>query len=293
MRDVYSKFVDAKLSLQKIARQLNEDGIPNAEGRTWTGVAVKEMLSNEKYVGSSLYNRTSKKLNAKCVRNPTSEWISTKKAFDPIVTDEQFDKAQLQLVRNARGYSDNEMLDSLTATWCHAGRLSAGALKISKKAPGVNAYKEHFGSLIEAYRRIGYPGHYSSGKSSDIRRIVTTEIIERLKKMGCRVSHERGSSRIIVNEELHIVVVTGRTDPPCGKNTWLVGCPTEPKPDLLVAVRVDNETSRVEEYLFLPLLFLPNGMWLTITTARLNRMKAFRSKSLEPLYRLCARQQIS
>ena len=292
VQDVYSKFVDSKLSLQAIARQLNDRCVLNAEGRKWTGVAVKELLSNEKYVGTSLYNRTSKKLNAKPVKNPTSVWIATKKAFDPVVTDDQFRKAQLQLVWNARGYTQNEMLDSLTAVWCSAGRLSAGVLETSAQAPGVNAYKEHFGSLVEAYRRIGYPGHYSSGKSSDIRRIVTTEIIERLKTIGCHVSHERGSSRIIVNEELHIAVVTGRTDPPCGKNTWLVGRSSEPKPDLMIAVRVDNQTSRVKEYLFLPLLFLPNGMWLTITSARLDRIKTFRSKSLEPLYRLCARQEL-
>jgi hypothetical protein len=116
IRDVYGMFIDQRLSLGQIARTLNDRSILNAEGRKWTSVAIRVLLSNEKYIGTSVYNRTSKKLNTPYRRNPRVEWITTTGAFEPIVDHQQFDKAQRRIKRNDRGYTDNELLDERPGT---------------------------------------------------------------------------------------------------------------------------------------------------------------------------------
>jgi hypothetical protein len=49
---------DKRLEAQ-IARILNEDGIQTDTGRTWTPWTVRGLLTNEKYIGNNVYNRTS------------------------------------------------------------------------------------------------------------------------------------------------------------------------------------------------------------------------------------------
>ncbi|MEA2936230.1 MAG: hypothetical protein QOD74_2876 [Variibacter sp.] len=126
---VYKLFVDDKASLNEIARRLNAQGIPNVIGRSWSSISVRELLSNEKYLGTCVYNRTSKKLGAKWRRNPHQEWVRKAGAFDAIVSLDRFEAAQAQLKENASFYTDNELLDHLTATWCRAGTLNRNVME--------------------------------------------------------------------------------------------------------------------------------------------------------------------
>lgn len=290
--EVYGLFVEEKLSLREIARHLNSRHVVNAEGRVWTPVAIRELLSNEKYMGASVFNRTSKKLNTRFKRNNPKKWVRAVLAFEPIVSVERFKKAQQQLVANARGYTENEILDWMTAIWCRDGQLSAGLIETSIESPRVNAISKHFGSLVAAYRRIGYPVNFSPGKSAAIRSMVITELANSLKEQGNHISYEFGSSCLLVDRELKIAVVSSSTQPNCGRNQWLIGGQAASKPDILVVARVNKRSSAIEEYLLIPVLFLTTGMWLTVTNARLKRLQAFRFKTLAPIYKMCLRERL-
>jgi DNA invertase Pin-like site-specific DNA recombinase len=63
-------------------------------GRLWSPISVRELLANEKYIGTCLYNRTSKKLGVNSQRNPKDEWVRTPGAFEPIVSPERFSQAR-------------------------------------------------------------------------------------------------------------------------------------------------------------------------------------------------------
>jgi len=58
----YRWFTDDGLSESEIAARLNEQGVRTDLGRDWTRATVREVLSNEKYIGNNSYNRRSFKL---------------------------------------------------------------------------------------------------------------------------------------------------------------------------------------------------------------------------------------
>lgn len=292
VHDIYDMFIDSKYSMRRIARELNNRGIANSSGREWSSVAVRQILANPKYNGAAVYNRTSKKLNSRYRKNPISDWIRVQDAFESVVSDERFRQAQQQIEDNARSYSEKEMLDSLTAIWCKEGYLNASVVEQSGHAPCVNAYLEHFGGLVPAYRKIGYVGRLQFGKAPQLRKSIVAIIAEQIGRSGGIVRHDREYSQICVNDELEIAVVAGCIAPRCGKNQWQVRRKTLPKPDILVVVRVDDGRSVIQDYLLIPLLLLPSETWLTITTLRLGKLGAFKSTTLDPLVRLCARMDM-
>src|SRR5262249_42658807 len=135
VQQVYNMFIDHKQSLNAIAKTLNVQGVPNVSGRTWTSISVRELLANEKYVGNCVYNRSSKKLSTKWRRNPKNEWVRKIGAFEPLVSPDRFERAERQLAENAGRYTDNLMLDFLTAIWCRDKHLTRDLIDASPNAP--------------------------------------------------------------------------------------------------------------------------------------------------------------
>ena len=75
---------------REIAADLNTQGLVTDLGRPWTRGTVHQVLTNEKYVGNNVYNRTSFKLKKKHVRNPPDMWVRADGAFEAIVDPEAF-----------------------------------------------------------------------------------------------------------------------------------------------------------------------------------------------------------
>ena len=153
---VYERFLGEKMSLAAIAKELNARGIPNACGAPWSPIAVRQLLSNEKYIGNAVYNRGSKKLGGKWRRNPPREWARKAGAYEAVVPAERFLQAKHQLKENANGYTDNEMLDHLTAIWCRERYLSRDIVDACPHSPSTNSYRQHFGTLANAFRQVGF-----------------------------------------------------------------------------------------------------------------------------------------
>ncbi|MCK1418130.1 recombinase family protein [Bradyrhizobium sp. CW4] len=73
-RDPGHQFVNGRKSYSDIRRQLNEAGIANHNGRAWTDGMIPTILANENYIGKTVYNRTSRRLGQKLVKNPDHTW---------------------------------------------------------------------------------------------------------------------------------------------------------------------------------------------------------------------------
>jgi hypothetical protein len=71
---------------------------------------VRQVLTNEKYIGNNVYNRTSFKLKKKHVRNAPDMWVRSDEAFDAIVPSEAFFIARGILQERCRRLSNDEML---------------------------------------------------------------------------------------------------------------------------------------------------------------------------------------
>ncbi|HWO27259.1 MAG TPA: recombinase family protein [Candidatus Acidoferrum sp.] len=85
IRRIFRSSVTAKKSRTQIAAELNADGILNARGSHWTMLTIHNILTNEKYVGHTIYGRKSIKLGQKRAVNPPDTWIRYDNAFKGII----------------------------------------------------------------------------------------------------------------------------------------------------------------------------------------------------------------
>src|SRR5207248_6447045 len=75
VNQIYRWFVNDGLVEAQIAGRLNGMRVRTDLGREWTRATVHQLLTNEKYVGSNVYNRVSFKLRKTRVVNPPDMWI--------------------------------------------------------------------------------------------------------------------------------------------------------------------------------------------------------------------------
>ena len=139
---------------RRIALQLNRD--PNTrllDGRPWNHESVLRILKNEKYMGTSVYGKTSKKLGTLTKRIPSDQWLITPGAFSAIVTAEQFARAQRAIHRRkCTKQSKQFFIMKMKAVLAREGTINDRLLK----GTGIYNCEKHFGSRLNAYRLIGY-----------------------------------------------------------------------------------------------------------------------------------------
>ena len=124
VNQIYRWFVEDALFESEIAERLNAKGIQTDLGRDWTRATVREVLSNEKYIGNNVYNRRSFKLKKVRVVNQPEMWIKKEGAFEGIVPPELFYTAQGILRARAHRYTDEELVEKLRRLFQQHGYLS-------------------------------------------------------------------------------------------------------------------------------------------------------------------------
>ena len=87
----------------------SEKGAARAADR-WNHSTVKRILKNQVYLGHTLLGKTKKASlkSKKKVNVPQEEWHITKNTHMPLVTQEQFDKAQYYMGMNTKSWRENE-----------------------------------------------------------------------------------------------------------------------------------------------------------------------------------------
>jgi DNA invertase Pin-like site-specific DNA recombinase len=182
VREIYRMFTVDGTSFVEIAAILKRKNIPFLPGSDWSEYVVKRILTHPKYIGTSVFNRTTERLNSKTLRLPESEWIVLPNAFEPIVDEKTFDAAQETLKRKRRNQSDDQLLDQLRSILKAHGRLSYSVLRAHGLSNGLVAYR--FGSMINAFELAGY--HSPHKKISENRlqvREIRSEMMDQLVAM--------------------------------------------------------------------------------------------------------------
>jgi len=156
VRWIYDAFVNEKKPESEIADALNAQGCLTDRGRQWTKATVREVLTNEKYIGNNVYHRTSFKLKRKHVVNPPEKWIRADGVFEGIVDSELFFKGREIILARSQKLSDDELLEKLRGLLKQQGRLSGIIIDEAEDFPSSAAFRHRFGSLVKAYRLIGY-----------------------------------------------------------------------------------------------------------------------------------------
>ncbi|MBF8300344.1 MAG: putative recombinase [Acidobacteria bacterium] len=298
VRRMYRLFADEGHSEQAIATTLNEERELTDLKRPWTRGTVHQVLTNEKYVGNNLYNRTSFKLKKKRVVNPPDMWIRADAAFPPIVEPALFEAARQIIADRSRRFTDDDMLARLAKLLSDVGRLSGLVIDERDDMPSSSAYRSRFGSLLRAYTLVGY----SPARDYDYVAInrtlrtlhpqVVADAVEAIQRVGGTVSVDLATDLFTVNSEFTASIVISRcVQLLSGALRWNIRLDTGLRPDITVAIRMDATNQTALDYYLLPRVDIALGA-LRLREENGLSLDGFRYESLDAFFRLAGRLPI-
>ena len=94
--------------------------------------------------------------SGQCQLNPREMWIRAEGAYPAIVDEALFLRAREIVDARSRHFTDEELLDALRAILKRQGTLSGLIIDEENDLPSSSAHRSRFGSLLRAYRLIGY-----------------------------------------------------------------------------------------------------------------------------------------
>ncbi|MFC7459166.1 recombinase family protein [Hydrogenophaga defluvii] len=261
VNQIYRWFNDDGLPESEIAARLNGQGIRTDLNRDWTRSTVREVLTNEKYIGNNVYNRISFKLKKHRITNQPDMWIKKEGAFEAIVPPEVFYMAQGIIRARAHRFSSEELIDKLRNLYQQRGFLSGLIIDEAEGMPSAAAYIHRFGSLIRAYEAVGFTPDrdYQFLEVNQFLRKLHPEIIGQTERtiaqLGGTVVRDPATDLLTVNREFSISVVLARCQThDNGRLRWKVRFDTSLAPDITVAVRLDQPNQAPLDYYLLPRL---------------------------------------
>jgi DNA invertase Pin-like site-specific DNA recombinase len=296
--EIYDRFVRDGLSEFEIAKQLNDRGILTDLKRPWTRGSIQQILTNEKYIGHNVYNRSSFKLKQKRVKNAPEMWIRRNNAFEPIVESQLFYQAQGILLERSRRFSDEEMLDRLKHLYQRHGRLSGILIDDTEGMPSSTAYRNRFHGLIRAYRMIGYTPQRDYRYiriNRFLRRMhkqVVTDVTHQIEDLGGVIETDARTDLLTVNGEFSASIVVARCwQTLAGSLRWLIRLDLGLLPDITVALRMDLANTIPVDYYLLPLIDLELES-VRLSEANGADLDTYRFDSLEFFFGMAERAKI-
>jgi len=295
---MYSMFVQESKSETEIAAILNSKNKTTDFNRMWKKSTVHQVLSNEKYIGNNVYNRQSFKLKKKHVRNPPNMWVRAEGVFDAIVDHELFYTARGIILERSRRYSNDEMISLLGNLYERQGRLSGFMIDEMDNMPSSSAYRNRFGSLIRAYKLVGYTPEtdYSYIEiNKQLRKMhpfVVDEVITGIRKMGATVFEDEPTGVLVINGEFSASLVLSRcTKTKAGSLRWNIRLENASAPDIIIAVRMNTLNDKPLDYYLLPLMDMKMEK-LRLSEDNEILLDAYRFDTLDHLFGMTERVKI-
>ena len=259
VREVFRIFTEQQTPPATIARLLNERRILSEHGRPWTRYMIYDMVTNPKYVGTNVSNRTSFKLRKKSVKNPPEMWVRRENAFPAIIDAETFDKAQFITADRAHRYTDAELQAALDALLKRKGRLSLSILRQSPEVPCPDVYQKHYGGLLAAYRAIGYipKGDFSYMESvrrlHTIRQQLVAQFVKELVTAGAKVKRGKGGHTFTVNNDFTLRLKLARcVEFTEGIPQWVLRLNRRANVDMTAIARMAPDNESVLDFYIIP-----------------------------------------
>jgi DNA invertase Pin-like site-specific DNA recombinase len=299
VRRIYRLFVLELRSEREIATILNQEGKVTDLGQPWSRSIVRQILSNEKYIGNNVYNRVSFKLKKKRVVNTPDMWVRGDGVFEAIVDPMLFQAAQTILADRARRFSDEELLKLLSTLLGARGALSGMIIDEVESMPSSAAYRHRFGSLLRAYELIGYTPARDYRYLETNRQLrlmhpdVVADTVVNIERIGGTVTVDEETDLLVVNQEVTLALVIVRCQPtPAGSLRWRVRLDAGLRPDITVAVRMEPDNRRVRDYYLLPWLDVGSNPHFGMSEENGIHLDAYRAEDLSPLYHLLRRHPV-
>ncbi len=156
VRRIYAMCLRQRMGRSQIARELNQSG-RKRQGLPWTRDSVDEILTNPKYAGSCVWNRTTQRLGTKARHVAPEHWLSKSNAFPSIVSKASFDRVRARFARTSGNiWSDQELVSKLKVLLAKKGYLAQRLIQHTNGMPGVATYFRRFGRSEGVYALAGY-----------------------------------------------------------------------------------------------------------------------------------------
>jgi DNA invertase Pin-like site-specific DNA recombinase len=289
---IYEQFI-AGTNETEIATQLNARGVQNHFGRPWSRGTVCEVLTNEKYIGNNLFNRTSGKMKSRTRPNPENEWVRKEQAFEPVVDAELFWAVQGIYRERNRKFANDELLQGLRDLYAQQGRLSALIIDEADYLPPSSLFRTRFGGLLRAYRMIGYTPErdYQYVVINQRLRVFHAEtvadVIGRIETLcGRQIPTDPESSLLELNNNLFISIVISRCfTTSTGTRRWKIRFDSGLHPDITVAVRMNTHNEAIHDYYIMPALEFSHDP-IRLSENNVGLLDSFRTDTLDYLLNL-------
>lgn len=293
---IYREFLEAGMIEREIAELLNARGVLTDLGRPWTRGTVHQVLTNEKYIGNNVYNRTSFKLKQRHVKNSPDMWVRRNGAFEPLVPAEWFVRAQEIIAARSQRLDDAAMLDLLKKLLQKAGSLSGLLIDEQEAMPSSSTYRQRFGGLVRAYSLIGFHPYrdyrYLAINQALRARMpdIVSEIVGGFDRHHATTETQAKTGLLRVNSEFTMSVVIARClQLASGTFRWHLHFDTSLAPDITAVVRMAADQNTVLDYYLFPRIDLPLRVCRLAEQDNDGLLDAYRFDSLEPLYALAER----
>ncbi len=298
VNSIYDLFIDDNMPEFIIAERLNEQNIPAENGTLWTRAKIHQILTNEKYIGNNIYNKTSSKLKSRLVKNPKNEWVRRDKAYKPIISKKKYNKAQEIIQLRSVHLTNEELLEKLKQKLESNGKLSGFIIDEDDTGPSSSVYRTRFGGLLRAYTLIGYkPEHdYSYIQINEALRSFYSGIIEDFKgeilKSNCYIDEYKYAPMLYINDEFLIsVLITKCTHMKSGKLRWKVRFDNSQKADITIVIRMDSQNISPLDFYIIPKIENEySKMWMTETNNI--RLDLYRFDNLDKLLQIITRMKV-
>lgn len=280
VRRIFREFAIEGRTMAEIANRLNQESIPYIDGTVWYTSTVSRTLQYLPYMGIQVWGRGTERLHTKRLPVPRERWVFAKLPGEPIVSEDLFGKAQARLANFTSRLSDEQMLEKLMSLYHEHGRLSADIIDKSRLCPSFTTYTKRFGTIRNAYVRIGLNTPEQAAHSlsvrqrCDLEREAIIKIV--LETFPDQIVSVRRNRRFRVNFRIRrtgqlISLATALwTQRNCIPGSWNVRIPRPERRHLILLALLDTNR-KVQEYWLLPdgkykpklsLNFPPASEWL-------------------------------
>ena len=299
VNQIFLRFVNDGWSETKIASDLNQRGFRTDLDREWSSAVVRQILTNEKYIGNNLWNRRSFKLKNRHVRNAPDTWIRAVGAFEAIVAASLFNAAGAVIAARTNAMSDDEMIEGLKEVLEQNGFLSGFVINEAAALPSSGAYRHRFGSLLRVYSLVGFKPAKDyryieiNRRLRSLHSVIIRDIITGVEAAGGEADHDPQSEILTINDEFTVSIVISRClQTEClSTYRWNIRLNTGQLPDMSIVVRMGQANDMPLDYYLLP-LFDTTKSRLRLSENNGLSLDAFRFDTLAHFFDMAARAPI-
>jgi len=289
IRRIYDMYVVEHLSDTDIARRLNTEGVENGFGRSWSPYHIKQILTNDKYAGTQVFNRSTQRFRTSRRPNASSTWVKVDDAFEAIVSRETLEKARAERQRRRKRWTDDEMLDVLRDLFVEHGKVTPDLIN-SSDGPAAKSYAFRFKGIVAAMDLAGVsrPSLTRSTITRYRMRCITRDMTIELEKCAAeaKAQVDRLSPRTYRLNGVTVRLLCTRCRYERSHPCWKVTLAHDPIVDFVIWGRANQANEKVERIYLIPVAEFPTHLYIWPSTRTLLNYEPYAYPSMSAMFGL-------